>query len=47
VIHVPNRPNVHVRLRPVKLLLGHVRPLYARPFARETTSSAMFFGTSS
>jgi hypothetical protein len=23
VINVPNRPNVHVRLRPIKLLLGH------------------------
>ena len=27
VIHVPNRPNVHVRLRPIKLLFGHLRPL--------------------
>ena len=26
VIHVPNRPNVHVRLRPIKLLFGHVSP---------------------
>src|SRR5262249_12972401 len=23
VIYVPDRPNVHVRLRPIKLLLGH------------------------
>src|SRR5690606_13291882 len=26
MIHVPNRPNVHVRLRPLKLRLSHVSP---------------------
>ena len=56
VVHVTDRPDVHVRLGPVEFLLGHLSPpllaLKARyfstlPITRATTSSLTLRGASS
>src|SRR5690606_16317297 len=48
MVDVPDRPHVHVRLRPLKLSLGHVSflplsryPLSARPFAAPADSPSL------
>src|SRR6266508_1847693 len=42
VIHVPNRPNVHVRLAAIKLLLAHLSPLVKRTPSHRAESPLPF-----